>query len=88
MKLLKFGAIWCPGCLSMSKIWNDIISDYDIEVEDYDIDCDEEICDKYEIGEILPVYIFLDKNNNELERLIGEQKKSILEEKINKYRNE
>ena len=88
MKILKFGAIWCPGCLSMSRIWNDIISNNDIEIEDYDIDFDEEICDKYEIGDILPVYIFIDKNNNEIERLIGEQKKEIIESKIEQYRNE
>lgn len=87
MKILKFGAIWCPGCLSMSKIWNDIITNYDIEILDYDIDMDEEICEKYKIGDILPVYIFMDKDNNELERLIGEQKKDVLEEKINKYLN-
>jgi len=88
MKILKFGAVWCPGCLSMSRIWNDIISNYDIEVDNYDIDFDEGICDKYEIGDILPVYIFIDKNNNELERLIGEQKKEVLKSKIEQYRNE
>ncbi|MBE6153271.1 MAG: thioredoxin family protein [Firmicutes bacterium] len=88
MKILKFGAIWCPGCLSMSKIWNDIVSNNDIEIEDYDIDFDEDICENYEIGDILPVYIFMDKDNNELERLIGEQKKEFLLSKIDQYRNE
>ena len=61
MKILKFGAVQCPGCLSMSKIWNDIVFNNDIEIEDYDIDFDEEKCDKYEIGDILPVYIFASK---------------------------
>ena len=88
MKILKFGAIWCPGCLSMSKIWNDIVSNNDIEIEDYDIDFDEDVCENYEIGDILPVYIFMDKDNNELERLIGEQNKKFLLSKIDQYRNE
>lgn len=84
MKILKFGAVWCPGCLVMSKIWSEIISEYDIDIENYDIDLDEEECDKWQIGDTLPVYIFLDNNNEEVERLIGEQQKSKLIEIIEK----
>lgn len=88
MKILKFGAIWCPGCLSMSKIWNDIITDYELDIEDYDIDMDENVCEEYKIGDILPVYIFLNSNGKEIDRVIGEQKKETLIQKIEKYRNE
>ena len=88
MKILKFGAIWCPGCLSMSKTWNDIITNYELDIDDYDIDMDEEFCDEYKIGDILPVYIFLNSKGEEIDRLIGEQKKETLIQKIEKYRNE
>ena len=40
---------------------------------------------KYEVGNVLPVIVFLDKNGKELERLIGEQKESKLIEIIDKY---
>ena len=88
MKILKFGAIWCPGCLVMSKIWKEIENNYDIEIENYDIDINENICNQYNIDDTLPVYIFLDKDNNEIERLIGEQTKSDLINIIEKYENE
>ena len=87
MKIIKIGAIWCPGCLVMKKIWKDIITDYpDLEIKelDYDIDFDE--VNNYNPGKVLPVVIFLDDNNNELERLIGEQKEDTLREKIIEYR--
>ena len=29
MKIIKVGAIWCPGCLVMKKVWNNILKDYD-----------------------------------------------------------
>ena len=28
MRIIKIGAIWCPGCLVMRKIWNNMIKDY------------------------------------------------------------
>ena len=30
MKIIKIGAIWCPGCLVMKKVWNNITSDIDL----------------------------------------------------------
>ena len=87
MKIIKIGAIWCPGCLIMKKIWKNIIADYkDLEVIELDYDIDSEEVSKYNPGKVLPVVIFLDENNNELERLIGEQKENTLREKIAKYR--
>ena len=34
--------------------------------------------EKYQVGNILPVFIFMDKNNNEYKRVIGEVKKQEL----------
>lgn len=86
MKIIKIGAIWCPGCLVMKKVWNNIQRDIQVDIVelDYDIDSNEVI--KYDVGKILPVVIFVDKDNNELERVIGEQKEEKLRELIDKYR--
>lgn len=87
MKVIKIGAIWCPGCLVMKKIWKSILNDYhDLEFIELDYDMDSDSVNKYNPGKILPVHIFLDDNGLELERLVGEQKEDILREKIEKYK--
>ena len=87
MKIVKIGAIWCPGCLVMKKIWNKLLKKYELDIIELDYDMDSEEISKYNIGKILPVVIFLDNEGNELERLIGEQKESKLEELINNYKS-
>lgn len=86
MKIIKIGAIWCPGCLVMNKIWNKLDSDSELEVLSLDYDMDSEEVAKYDVGKILPVIIFVDKDGNELERLVGEQTETKIWEVINKYR--
>ena len=86
MKIIKIGAIWCPGCLVMKKIWNNITNLYDnLDITELDYDMDSDMVQEYNPGRVLPVVIFLDKDNNELDRLIGEQKEDALKEKIGEY---
>ena len=85
MKIIKIGAIWCPGCLVMKKIWNNILKVRELDIIELDYDMDNDEVKKYNVGNILPVVIFLDKDDNELERLIGEQKENKLLEVIDKY---
>ena len=86
MKIVKIGAVWCPGCLVMKKIWTNILKNNNLDIIDLDYDMDsEEIC-KYNVGSVLPVVIFIDNNGNELERIIGEQKEGKLLELIEKYK--
>jgi len=82
MKILKFNAMWCSGCIVMKKIMKEIEELYpNIKIESYDYDMDEEIVKEWNIGEIIPVLVFIDKNNNEIGRLIGEKtKKEIIKE--------
>ena len=82
MKILKFNAVWCSGCLVMKKTIKEIEELYpNIEIESYDYDMDQEEVEKWNIGEIIPVLIFVDENNNEISRLIGEKtKKEIIKE--------
>lgn len=85
MKVIKIGAMWCPGCIVMHKVWDKINKEYpNIEVKSLDLDMDEEEVKKYNIGDTLPVIIFY-KDDTELERLIGEKKFEDIESVINKY---
>lgn len=86
MKIVKIGALWCPGCLVMKRVWKNIQEDYELDILDLDLDMNTNEVSPYNPGNILPVTIFLDDNGNELSRLIGEQKESTLREYIEKYR--
>ena len=82
MKILKFNAVWCSGCLVMKKTMKELEELYpNIEIESYDYDMDQEQVEKWNIGEIIPVLIFTDENNKEISRLVGEKtKKEIIKE--------
>ncbi len=84
MKLIKISAIWCPSCLIMEKIWNQIKEEYpDFEYISYDYDLDDE-AESFNPGNILPVIILL-KDDEEVIRFIGEKTKDQIIEGINKY---
>ena len=86
MQIIKIGAVWCPGCLVMNKIWNNILKNNDLDIIELDYDMDSDEVSKYNVGQVLPVIIFVDKDGLELERLVGEQKSDKLIEVIDKYR--
>lgn len=81
MKILKFNAVWCPGCLVSRPIWNEVLKKFPfLDVTEYDYDLDEDMVLKYKVGDKLPVVIMVDENDNEIKRLTGEKKKEeILE---------
>jgi thiol-disulfide isomerase/thioredoxin len=84
MKVLKFGAVWCSGCLIMKPRWEEIEADMpDLVTEYYDFDKDKDMVEKYNIDHTLPVFIFLDKEENEILRLTGEADKDKLIDVIN-----
>ncbi len=86
MKIVKVSAMWCPACLIVDKEINKIKLDYpNIEILEYDYDFDSEEIKYYNVGEILPVLIFLDKDSNELTRIVGEKKYQDIEKVIKKY---
>ena len=73
MKIIKIGASWCSGCVVMRKRWDEIEKIREIHSEYYDFDIYEDMLkEKYQIGDKLPIFIFLDDNNKEIKRLIGE----------------
>jgi thiol-disulfide isomerase/thioredoxin len=79
MKVLKFGAVWCPGCLVMRPRWKEIEKENVwLKTEYYDFDQDKEIVSKYNVNETLPTFVFLDSNEKEFLRLHGEISKEEL----------
>ncbi len=89
MKVLKFGAVWCSGCLVMKPRWQQIEKEHPWLVTEY-IEFDEENdqIKHFSIDrERLPVFVFQDKTGNEIERVSGEIDKKILVDKINQYKN-
>ena len=81
MKVLKFGAVWCPGCLIMKPRWAAIEAENSwLKNEYYDFDENPDKVKEYKIDDKLPVFVFLDKNNKEFLRLQGEvDKQEILD---------
>ncbi|MBP3921114.1 MAG: thioredoxin family protein [Bacilli bacterium] len=76
MKILKFNAIWCSGCIVMKNVMKEVEKLYpNIEIESYDYDMDTDMVNKWNVGNIIPVLIFLDDAGNEVNRLNGEKSK-------------
>jgi len=86
MKIIKIGSSWCSGCIVMRPIWESIEKEININSTYYDFDVYEDMLkEKYHIGDKIPIVIFLDNKDNELERIIGETTKEILLSKIKEY---
>lgn len=82
MRIIKITASWCPSCLIMNDMIEDVINSRNFELTSYDFDMDDEVVKKYNIGNILPVLIKFNDNNEELSRLVGEHSKKEVEEFI------
>ncbi len=87
MKVLKFGAVWCPGCLLMRPLWDEIEEEMPwLETEYLDVDENPALVKKYEL-DTFPAFIFLNKSGEEATRLIGEVKKEKIIETIEANRD-
>lgn len=87
MKVLKFGAVWCSGCLVMKPIWKNIEGENQwLNTEYYDVDENKELVNNYGITDF-PCFIFLDKDNKEIHREYGEIDENDLIALINKYKD-
>lgn len=82
MKIIKITASWCPSCLIMNGMIDDIIDKYNLEMISYDFDLDQSEVENYNVGTILPVLIKIDDNGLEINRIKGEHSKKEIEEFI------
>lgn len=84
MKIIKIGALWCPGCLLINNSINKIKEEYGLEIVEYDYDFDMEV-EEYYVGSVLPVLIFI-KDKKEVSRLTGERSYKEIKEEVEKWR--
>ena len=78
MKILKFGARWCPRCKTMTPRWQEIEKEYPwLKTEMIEIDDHPDAVNEYRILEI-PTFIFFDKEGKEVKRFSGIVEKEIL----------
>lgn len=82
MKIIKIGALWCPACIITNNSLNKLKEKHNFILEELDYDFDD--IEKYNVGDILPVLIFI-KDNQEIDRLIGEKTDKEIEEVLVKY---
>ncbi len=83
MKIIKFSAVWCPGCLVMKPVWKKVEEKYpNLDIIEYDYDINEDEVNIYNVGDKLPVVIKFDDNDLEVGRLIGEKKENEIIEFI------
>lgn len=82
MRIIKITSLGCSSCLIVNEILAGL---NDIEIINLDYDFDNEKVRKYNPGKILPVLIF-EKDNKEVDRLIGEQTKEKIVALIERYR--
>jgi len=87
MKIVKIGAMWCPGCIIMQKVWNKLNENYELDITSLDLDMDSEEVEKYNVGNTLPVIIFY-KDNEEYKRLVGEKSYEEVESVIKEINEE
>lgn len=78
MKIVRLTALWCPACIIMHGMWQELEQLYpDIEFVKYDIDIDEDMADYYDNPAILPLIVFY-KDDQEVLRVNGEKNKKEL----------
>lgn len=88
MKVIKFGAIWCPGCIVMKPRWLEIEKENSwLKTEYHDFDSEKDFVQKYNINDKLPTFVFLDDNEAEFLRLSGEVSKKELLRIITENKN-
>jgi len=89
MKVLKFGAVWCSGCLVMRPRWQEIETEMlELKTEYYDFDKDKQKVKEFKVSDgKLPVFVFVDKKGKELVRVSGEVSKKKLIELIEKHKD-
>lgn len=84
MKVIKFGAVWCPGCLIMRPRWQELEKEIPgLKTEYVEYKADHPLVEQYKIDDRLPVCVFINKEGEELLRLTGEISKKHLLEVIN-----
>lgn len=82
MKLVRISSMWCTSCIVTYPIWKEIQETYpNLEYEELDYDLDDV---QEQVGDILPVVILKDQDQ-EITRIVGEKTKKEMLEILEKF---
>lgn len=81
--IIDFYASWCGPCKMMSPIIDELSQDFEgkVKIGKVNTDNNRKLTEKYNIMSIPAMYIF--KNGEVADQIIGAVPKSVLEEKLN-----
>lgn len=86
-KIEKFGAAWCGPCKILDRTLEQMMSSgklANIEIIKYDVDDYEDLASEKHIRNV-PVMIYYDENNEEVERSVGAIPATTIVNIINKW---
>lgn len=66
-QIIFMHAKWCAPCKALAATLKQVT---EVPIEEYDVDNNEELCEKYHIRNV-PILIFLNDKNEELGRSVG-----------------
>lgn len=78
----KFGATWCGPCKILDKTLEKVTG---VHINKYDVDQFEDLAEERGIRSI-PVLVFWDENNQEVDRLIGAVSLDKINEVLEKWK--
>jgi thiol-disulfide isomerase/thioredoxin len=89
MKILRFGADWCPACIVMRSVWSKVedLAPW-LQHEYHDYDSAVELVEQHAVSDKLPTFIFINNHDQEILRLQGEFSADKLLEIINEHKDE
>lgn len=88
MKILRFGADWCPACIVMRSVWAKVEESAPwLQHEYHDYDSAVELVEQHAVSDKLPTFIFIDNHDQEILRLQGEFSADKLLEIINENKD-
>lgn len=82
LKVIKFSASWCGPCKTLAPIFNEVKSQInDVTYQEVDVDNDSSSAIKYKVRGVPTIII--EKNGQEVKRIVGMSTKSDLVSTIN-----
>lgn len=88
MKLIIVSAKWSSLCNNIEDLKERLVKNNDITIKEYDYDFDSEKIKYYNVGQMVPLFILLDDNDNEITRVMGKKSYDEINNLLEKYRVE